>query len=136
MASQSAFKSKDGKLDFYAYKQCACFFYVCLVCRYSTAEKETAMVKVEEMIKLQKKAQDQMKRLVRVILELVQCVRYKRSERNFSFNCLKVSFFGCFFSSALLTIQEEDLDEARGQKDAAERRHQHLQDILSQLESR
>lgn len=102
------------------------------------------MVKVEGMIKLQKKAQDQMKRLVRVIIKLVQCVRYKRSELNFSFNCLKMFsqfhlggvFFGWVFSSALFTIQEEDLAEARGQKDAAERRHQHLQDILSQLESR
>lgn len=102
------------------------------------------MVKVEEMIKLQKKAQAQMKRLVRVIIELVQCVRYKRSELNFSFNCLKVfsqfhlggGVLVCFSSSALFTIQEEDLAEARGQKDAAERRHQHLQDILSQLESR
>lgn len=89
--------------------ECA-HFRCCLsgMCRYSSAEKKTAMVKVEEMLKLQKKAQDQMKKLVRVIIELVQCVRYKRSELNFSFNCLKVfSQFhlgGVFFSSALFTI--------------------------------
>lgn len=60
------------------------------------------MVKVEEMIKSQKKAQDQMKRLVRVIIELVQRVRYKRLELNFSLNCLKVGFFFFLVGFSLL----------------------------------
>lgn len=51
------------------------------------------------MIKLQKKSQDQMKRLVRVIIELVQSVRCKKSELNFSFNCLKA--FSQFYLGVL-----------------------------------
>lgn len=47
--------------------------------RYSKAEQKTAMVKLEDMMKLQKKAQDRMKRLVRDMIEMGQCLCYNRN---------------------------------------------------------
>lgn len=96
------------------------------------------MVKLEDMIKLQNKAQDRMKRLVRDMIEMAQCVNYNkcRLELHFSFflfESIQSVWSGLF---AFLILQEEDLAEARGQKDAGDRQHQHLQDIVSQLESR
>lgn len=58
-----------------------------VILRYSKAEQKTAVVKLEDMIKLQKKAQDQMKRLVRdmdISMEMEQCVKYNR---NVDWNC-------------------------------------------------
>lgn len=89
------------------------------------------MVKLEDMIKLQKKAQDQIRRLVRDMIEMAQYLNYN-GNLDWSLIFLFV-WFGLF---ALLIDQEEDVAEAQGQKDTADRRHQHLQDIVSQLESR
>lgn len=47
--------------------------------RSSKAEQKTAMVKYEDMIKLQKKAQDRMKRLVRDMIEMKQYLNYNRN---------------------------------------------------------
>lgn len=57
------------------------------ICRYSKAEQKKAMVKLEDMIKLQKKAQEQIKRLVRDMTEMVQCVTYNR---NVGWSCISL----------------------------------------------
>lgn len=55
--------------------------------RYSKAEQKKAMVKLEDMIKLQRKAQDQIKRLVRDVTEMGQCIQYSR---NVGWSCVSL----------------------------------------------
>lgn len=91
------------------------------------------MVKLEETVRLQKKAQDQIKKLVRYMIELGKILKKNMK--------IGAEFFIQLFESIhsvgfAVIVQGEDAAEARGQTDAADRRHQHLHAIVSQLESR